>query len=86
MDDHHICGGNDACVLIVNFIRFVIILSVCNAGYYGSGHSCSLCTANEIKSTPGDAVNCSTDPPCDGTTNVPNSNHTACGWFQMKLY
>ena len=38
-----------------------------------------MCTGNEIKSTPGDATNCSADVPCDGTTSVPNAEHSACG-------
>ena len=38
-----------------------------------------MCTGNEIKSTPGDATNCSADPPCDGITSVPNAEHSACG-------
>ena len=32
-----------------------------------------------MKSKPGNNENCDEDPPCDGVTAVPNSNHTACG-------
>ena len=52
---------------------------VCKAGYYISGSSCTMCTGNEIKSTPGDATDCSADPLCDDATKVPNDDHTACG-------
>ena len=37
-----------------------------------------MCTGNEIKSTPGDATNCSADGPCDGITSVPNGDHSDC--------
>ena len=59
-------------------------ISVCNVGHYRNGSRCELCTGNKIKSTPGDATNCSTDAPCDGTTSVPNGEHSACGQ-SMKL-
>ena len=52
---------------------------VCKAGYYRSGSSCIMCAGNEIKSTIGDTTHCSADPPCDGATNVPDDDHTACG-------
>ena len=55
------------------------MVSVCNAGYYKSGGSCVLCTNNTIKSSAGNATNCDADTACDGTTTVPNSDHTACG-------
>ena len=46
-----------------------------------------MCTGNEIKSTPGDTTDCTADMPCDGTTNVPNDNHTACGeYFDIFLH
>ena len=54
-------------------------LPVCKAGYFKSGGSCIPCSGNEIKSTPGDATDCTADPPCDGATKVPNDDHTACG-------
>ena len=62
---------------ITYFISFP--LPVCKAGYFKSGSSCLPCTGNEIKSTPGDTTDCTADPPCDGTTKVPNDDHTACG-------
>ena len=34
---------------------------------------------NTIKISSGHAANCSVDSPCDGTTTMPNSGHTACG-------
>ena len=58
---------------------FSIYIVVCNAGYYKSGSSCQLCTGNTIKSTIGDASDCDADTSCDGTTKVPNAEHTACG-------
>ena len=42
-----------------------------------------MCTGNEIKSTPGDAADCSADTPWDGDANVPNKGHTACGEYFM---
>ena len=38
-----------------------------------------MCTGNEIKSTPGDATNCSADAQCNGITSVPNTDHSASG-------
>ena len=38
-----------------------------------------ICHGNTTKSAPGDTPDCSADQPCDGTTNVPNTIHTACG-------
>ena len=38
-----------------------------------------MCTGNEIKLTPGDAVDCSADPPCDGVTGFAAANHNHCG-------
>ena len=61
---------------------FQIILhtiSVCNFGHHRNGSKCEICAGNEIKSTPGDANNCSADAPCDGITSVPNDDHSACG-------
>ena len=59
--------------------NLVSFIPVCKAGYYSSGSSCTLCTGNEIKSTPGDAADCSADTPCDGITSVPNDEHSTCG-------
>ena len=68
-------------VLITDNIKFV---AVCNAGYYNSSGSCSLCTGNTIKSTSGDATDCNTDAACNGTDNIPNTGHTACGSFSFR--
>ena len=57
----------------------VWFIVVCNAGYYKNGSDCELCTGNTIKSKKGDAADCNNDTACDGTKNVPNSGHTACG-------
>ena len=51
---------------------------MCNVGHYLNGSVCEICTGNEIKSTPGDATNCSADAPCDGVTSFPNADHSAC--------
>ena len=48
--------------------------------------TCVLCSNNTIKSTPGDAMNCSADPPCDGTLTVPNDNHTQCGESKPRVF
>ena len=52
----------------------------CEAGYYKTNTTlprCEMCTGNTIKSTVGDDATCTQT--CDGTTNVPNAGHTACG-------
>ena len=56
-------------------------LSVCNVGHVRSGGSCVLCPGNTIKKTVGDAENCDADASCDGVTEWPNPDHTACGKF-----
>ena len=56
----------------------MLLISVCNAGYYKTGSSCELCTGNKIKSSKGDAADCDTDTVCDGVSTVPNTDHTAC--------
>ena len=38
-----------------------------------------MCAGNEIKSSVGDATDCSTDAACDGSSYVANAGHTACG-------
>ena len=38
-----------------------------------------MCTGNTIKREDGNATNCAEDQACDGQTNVPNEEHTACG-------
>ena len=58
---------------------------VCSAGYFKNGGSCSLCTGNKIKTAAGVATNCDADTPCDGSTNVPNSGHTACGLYHWGM-
>ena len=65
-------------------IQRVYFFSVCNVGLYWTGSACELCAGNEIKSTPGDATNCSADAPCDGVTSVPNDDHSACGEFRIN--
>ena len=55
------------------------MFSVCNAGYYRDGSDCVMCTDNTIKKLAGNEPHCDSDPPCNGTTTVPNRNHTACG-------
>ena len=57
----------------------LLIVSVCNAGYYKNGTQCTKCTNNSIKSAPGNATDCSADQSCDGTITVPNAGNTACG-------
>ena len=43
-------------------------------------HQCVKCAlATNLKTAVGDATNCDSDPPCDGTTQVPNAKHTCCG-------
>ena len=37
-----------------------------------------MCSGNEIKGLVGDALDCRTDPPCDGVTKIPNDQHTKC--------
>ena len=57
----------------------LLIVSVCNAGHFGSGFLCTICPGNTIRSASGNAANCDADPECDGTTTIPNPEHTACG-------
>ena len=45
-----------------------------------------LCTGNEIKSTPGDAADCSADTPCDGDSKAPNDDRTACGEYLLIFH
>ena len=64
----------------------VCVFTECNAGYYGSGNdTCTKCSGNEIKPSQGDAPDCNADPPCDGVSNDPNAEHTACGRFQDQV-
>ena len=64
---------------VMLFMFNLLIVSVCNAGHFGSGFSCTICPGNTIKPASGDAANCDAAEPCDGTTTVPNAGHTACG-------
>ena len=58
----------------------------CNAGYYGSANdTCTKCSGNEIKSAQGDAPDCSADSPCDGVSDDPNVEYTACGKLQDQV-
>ena len=43
-----------------------------------------MCTGNEIKSAPGDATDCSADPPCNAETEIPNHDHSGCGKLHKK--
>ena len=60
-------------------LRYDLLSSVCNAGYYKSGGSCELCTGNKIKTSVGDRAHCDDDTACDGDSQVPNDGHTTCG-------
>ena len=51
----------------------------CIAGYFKTNETCAQCTGNTIKATAGDATDCNADSPCDGVTQTPNEQHTACG-------
>ena len=75
----------------------IVLILVCNAGYYRDGSACLLCTDNNIKMLAGNEPHCDTDPPCDGVSTVSNENHTACGnrilffasvliYFLKKMY
>ena len=57
--------------------KLVHFCLVCNAGFYKSGDACVMCTGYGIKTVVGNAVDCADT--CDGTSNVPNAGHTACG-------
>ena len=59
--------------------HYNLLIQECNAGNYKSGNSCLMCTANTIKSTSGDTVNCLANPPCNGVGKIPDQNHTKCG-------
>ena len=63
-----------------DFLVYALI-AVCNAGYYRDADTdaCLMCTDSTIKKLAGNEPHCNTDPACDGTTTVPNLNHTACG-------
>ena len=51
----------------------LLIVSVCNAGYFGFQDLCQICPENTIKSVPGNAYNClDHDPPCDGYNSGAN--------------
>ena len=64
----------------------VCVFTECKAGYYGSANdTCTNCSGKEIKSSQGDAPDCSADPPCDGVSNDPNAEHTACGKLQDQV-
>ena len=68
--------------MIHTSLRFCLTMyfTECNAGYYGSANdTCTKCSGNEIKSSQGDARDCSADPPCDGVSSEVNAEHTACG-------
>ena len=73
----------------------LLLFSVCNAGHYRNNGTCVMVTGNYVKKYPGDVSNLQTAPShvvseCDGITEVPNDNHTACGkldykkWFYSK--
>ena len=64
----------------------LLIVSVCHAGHFTNGDLCITCAGNTIKSTSGNATDCSADQPCDGTITVPNIGHTACGEFLFWGY
>ena len=38
-----------------------------------------MCTGNKIKTSAGDAPDCDANAACDGVSEVPNADHTACG-------
>ena len=59
----------------------MILISVCNTGYYKNGSNCDLCGGNTIKLSPGDATDC--DDACDGATEVPNVRRIACSEFNI---
>ena len=65
--------------------NFVVLVSVCSAGYYRDGSRCLLCPENNIKTLAGNEPHCDADPLCDGITTVPNENHTACGSLNLHL-
>ena len=82
----HIANHKYLTYIFYHHINCLIFdISVCAAGHYGSGYSCIRCGGNTIKILKGDAANCSTDRPCDGASNVPNSGGTACGEFRTEL-
>ena len=61
---------------MTDYFSIMILISVCNAGYYKSGSGCDPCSGKTIKPLKGDATDCDED--CDGVTEVPNAGHTAC--------
>ena len=67
---------NDICYFLLYWKHYISI-TVCNAGYYKNGGTCTMCPGNTIKATDGDATSCTVL--CDGTSQVPNSAHTGCG-------
>ena len=58
----------------------------CGAGFFRNGPLCTMCPGNEIKTMPGDAPDCSADPPCDGVTQEPNDQHTQCGLYFLSVF
>ena len=68
-------------MFLCNGSRFYVLVSVCKAGYYLDVNIgiCLMCTDNKIKKLAGNEPHCDADPACDGTTTVPNQNHTTCG-------
>ena len=60
------------------------LLSVCNPGFYLNGDICTMCTGNSVKSEVGDNTSCPVV--CEGITDVPNSEHSACGKDNYNKY
>ena len=42
-------------------------------------------SGNNIKAKAGDSADCESDPPCDGTSGVPNEQHTECGLYKIYI-
>ena len=57
----------------------ILRFAVCKAGFFKDRSVCTMCFGKEIKTTVGDALNCSDDPPCKGARQLPNEQHTQCG-------
>ena len=60
---------------VLNWINIFDFVE-CNAGYHGSGRTCTLCSGNTIKPDQGDAPSCDTE--CDTESSEPNTERTQC--------